>query len=375
MKVFIERIPEYKSDELDCYFTDVLAQTNLIEELAEKSFVLLKPNLLGTHKPEAAVTTHPAVVESLIRVLKRKGIKNICLGDSAGGTFRIEEVYQVTGMKDVAGRQDIELINFGKEGVEKLEVDGFELLLDALVLKAPAIINIAKYKTHSLTMFTGAVKNLFGTVPGLVKSDYHRLYPDPERLSALMVAIYKKLQPQIVLNVIDGIRGMEGEGPSAGKPRSFGVLFASRSASAVDYAAARMMGLDGNKVLTINPSLEVDGLSPEDIEIPRDWQNFRFPHMKLSRASLYSTFINKIPQSMQRLFYRLYDYYPAFNKKCRLCRICVDSCPVKAISLEEGDATPEIDYNICIKCMCCHEFCPYNAVYIKKTLLAKLLLR
>lgn len=375
MKVYIDRIHEYDPVLLDKYFSNVFREEKIVEKLTEVEQVILKPNLLGSHLPEAAVTTHPAVVESIIRVLQEAGIKDILLGDSPGGTYRTEDVYKVTGMYDVAEKTGVKLLNFGKGGVENIERDGYNLKIDSGILRNAAIINIAKYKTHSLTVFTGAVKNLFGTVPGLIKSDYHREYPDPANLAALIVAIYREIQPRIVINIIDGVWGMEGEGPSAGKARNFGILFASVSAPALDYTAAGMMGLEGSKVDTIRLSMEADGLSPSGIEVDDMWRNFRFRKMKISRASRYSVFINRIPKFMQQWFHKLYDYHLAFNDKCRLCRICEESCPVKAITIAEGASKPEIDYHKCIKCMCCHEFCPYKAVYIKKTLLAKLLLK
>ena len=375
MKIHIEQIKDYDLEKIYNYFSTIIQTENLGKKLAVLDYVLLKPNLLGPHKPEAAITTHPTVLRGLIRVLRDNGVRNISLGDSPGGTFRTENVWQVTGMKELAESEGINLVNFGTEGVVSLKDGEFELLIDTQVMKAPAIINLAKYKTHSLTMFTGAIKNLFGGVPGLIKSDYHRLYPDRNKFSQLLVAVYQALQEKVVLNVIDGIWGMEGEGPSAGDPRNFGLLMAARSASALDYTAARMMGFDPYKIQTIKIAMEKDGLTPGDLEIATQWESFRFPKVKIGKASLYSAFINRVPKPVQQLFYRLYDYYLAFNKNCRLCRVCVDSCPVKAIEIKEGELTPLIDYQKCIKCMCCQEFCPYNAVYIKKTLLAKLLLK
>jgi len=374
MRVHIDRIKSYDSEKLEQYFSTLFDREKLGDKLRGKESVLLKPNLLGGHKPEKGVTTHPVVMRSLIRVLKAKRIRNIRIGDSPGGTARIESVYEITGMKAVAEAEEVELLNFGKSGVKRLNRDGFELWIDSQVLEAPAIINLAKYKTHSLTMFTGAVKNLFGTVPGLKKSDYHRLYPDPERFAAMLVALYQQLRSQVVLNIVDGIWGMEGEGPSSGKPRQFGVMFASESASALDYVAAAMMGFKSKTIPTVIYSMRNDDLLTDDIEIGQEWENFVFPKVKRGRGSLYSSFINRVPKFVRKLFYRLYNYYPAFNSKCRLCRICAESCPVQVITIKDGASTPEIDYSHCIKCMCCYEFCPYGAVYIKKTLLAKIIL-
>jgi uncharacterized protein (DUF362 family)/Pyruvate/2-oxoacid:ferredoxin oxidoreductase delta subunit len=372
MKVYIERIPDYNLEELYSFFDELFSQEKLELKL-NKPEVLVKPNLLGAHHPEKGITTHPVVLEALISLLQEKGYKPV-VGDSPGGTVRIEEVWEKTGMAELADKFGVGLLKFGKQGVTRIKDGDFELLLDTTVLTYPAIINVAKYKTHSLTMFTGAVKNLFGIVPGLVKSDYHRYYPHPDDLAALLVAVYNQIKDRVVLNIIDGIIGMEGEGPSSGQSRNFGVMMASCSASALDYTAAGMMGYQSLKVPTVKLSLDSDNLKPENIEIDSEWQDYVFKGTKIGVPSLSSKFINLMPNFMQQVFYRLYDYYPDFNDNCRRCGICVDSCPVKAITLKKGDLTPVIDHKICIKCMCCQEFCPYKAVALKKTFLAKLLM-
>lgn len=379
MKVHLDKIDNYDLDKIIQFIERVSTEENIWEKLTNKK-ILIKPNLLGPHTPDKAVTTNPVVLEAVIIVLQKRGF-DIYLGDSPGGNISIDNLWKVTGIKDLVQKYNLKLIIFGEKGVVKIKSAEFDLVLDKQVMDFPAIINVAKYKTHSLTMFTGTVKNLFGVVPGLTKSDYHRLYPKPMDFSELLVRIYDELKDKIVLHLMDGIVGMEGEGPSSGTPKNFGVMFASLSGSGLDYIAAKMLGFKADAVPTIKMSMKNDGLSPQDIKIPSEWKDHVFHGTKIGKASISSALLNKLPSFMQKLFFQAFDYYPDFNNNCVMCLVCKEGCPVQAISFDEKMALKDelkkltIDRKKCIKCMCCQEFCRYRAITLKKTLLAKLILR
>jgi len=373
MQVLIEKIASYDYDKIRRFLESVASQTALWQRLEGKKRILLKPNMLGAYEPERAVTTHPVVLEVLIDMLREKD-KEVIVGDSPGGTTSVEQVYQKTGLKELTERKQVQLVNFSEYGVVNRQTQHHNFGISKYIFEVDAVINVAKYKTHSLMYYTGAVKNIYGTIPGLKKSDYHKQNPELEKFSTLITELYLAVKPQIALNIVDGIIGMEGEGPSAGEVRSFQVMFASLSAGALDTVAAQMMGFKKEQLKYIEKVLQAEGISEEEIQLEKRWRSFQFKKVKIKRVSIFIKILAYSPPVLKNIFRKLYNYYPAFNDNCRLCKVCVESCPVQAITIKEGASKPEIDYEKCIKCMCCHELCPYQVVYIKKSWLAKFLI-
>ncbi|HNW99783.1 MAG TPA: DUF362 domain-containing protein [Candidatus Cloacimonadota bacterium] len=371
MKVQIKKMNEYDLPLLKAYFTELFKEHDLWRKLRNKKKILLKPNLLGAFEPEKAVTTHPIFMEAIIQILLERE-KEVLVGDSNGGTTSIQKVYDKTGMANLAERYPIKLINFSEVGIEERSHNGYTFPVSKAFLEADAVISISKYKTHGMMRFTGAVKNLYGVIPGLKKSEYHKLNPETDKFAALVTNLYQSLKDRIVLHIMDGIIGMEGEGPAAGSPRRFGVIFSSENGTALDYVAASMMGFDWRKVPIIWQSLHEEGILPSRIEVAPEWQNFVFPEVKLGIVSFSSRMMNRIPSFGKKFIRKQLEFYPDFNEQCRLCQVCVKSCPVQAITYTKGYKHPVIDYSKCIKCLCCHELCPYHAVYIHKSPLAKM---
>lgn len=373
-RVFLEHVSSYDIKKIKDKLHFISTQADLWKRIHSKSTILIKPNLLGAYTPEKAVTTHPAVIEAFVQLLLDHG-KTVWIGDSPGGIVNSKLVWEKTGLLTIQKKYDCKIFDFGKEGIQNKNFLKLTIPIDKHVLDADAIINIAKYKTHSLLLYTGAIKNLFGVVPGLKKSDFHKQSPDPDDFARIICSIYEILKDKIALNVIDGIVGMEGEGPSAGKPRAFEMLFAGEYASAVDIIAAQMMGFKPNDVEYIQQCLRTDQLDYDEIEYPEEYHGFVFAKINTGPVLRRQRLIKTVPKFLQSAFTRLFDCYPDFLPSCKLCRICEKSCPVNAITISAHDTTPNIDRNTCIKCMCCHEFCPHHAIFIKKSPLAKLFIR
>jgi uncharacterized protein (DUF362 family)/Pyruvate/2-oxoacid:ferredoxin oxidoreductase delta subunit len=311
------------------------------------------------------------IVEALIQLLLENG-KEITIGDSNGGTVSLQKVWEKTGMADLASRYPIRMVSFANTGVGEIKSEDMIFPVAQEFLDADAVINIAKYKTHAMMRYTGAIKNFYGLIPGLKKSEYHKLYPETAKFAGVLAKLYAGVKHKVVLHLVDGILGMEGEGPSAGLPRKFGVLFISESASALDYVASRMMGFDWRKLPLIEKCLQLDGLLPSRIEVSAGWQDFQFANVKLGLVSMSSRMLNYIPGFAKGFLRKQMEFYPDFADTCRLCQVCVKSCPVHAISFTSGDKHPLIDYGKCIKCLCCHELCPYHAIYIHQSGLARM---
>ncbi len=377
MNVYTEIIDQYDPERVYRFVKRTLEP--VLDANPEKQTILLKPNLLGRFSPERAVTTHPVVMDAVARLLHEKG-KTIWIGDSSGGTVSSEYVYAGTGVKEIAKKYGGKAISFEKSGAVKKRVtfpDGstVELIFSKAFFDADGVINLCKLKTHSLMRYTGAVKNLYGVIPGLKKVDFHREFPKPPHFGNLLTEIYVALKEKILFNVMDGILGMEGTGPSSGKPRHFNAMLASEHAPSLDKVALEAMGFKLSQIGYVRDALKRDGIEPARIEVRDENGPLDFGKVEINPVLWRSRFLGSLPGDVRKILRKIIDYYPAYKSNCKLCGICIESCPVKAISLPEGASVPVIDRNKCIKCLCCHEFCPHDAMEIKGTFIANLILR
>jgi uncharacterized protein (DUF362 family)/NAD-dependent dihydropyrimidine dehydrogenase PreA subunit len=317
--------------------------------------ILIKPNLLSPQKPEKAVTTHPSVIEELCKILKEKKAR-IYIGDSSG--YDTDLAFKMSGIDKLSGYGKI--VNFEKIEREFFNLGGGELSrvpLPKILKEVDLIINVAKLKTHSLTQVTLCVKNLYGCVPGNLKQKYHRVLPSPERFSELLMRIEEKIKPG--LNIIDGVWGLEGEGPGAGgEPIKSKVIIAGRDARAVDIIASELMGFNPNSIYTNKFS----GMEIEDIDVIGNGKDIKLRFKRpRSYEVTFSVWLSKLLPKPKIKFDR---------KKCVRCGICEKKCPVKAITLKPY---PECNSDKCIRCLCCIEVCPHDAIYVGEHWLRKIL--
>lgn len=342
--------------------------------------VLLKVNLLMKKRPEEAVTTHPSVVEAVVRLVQEAGGIPI-IGDSPGGSYTasaLQGIYARSGLKEVAERTGAELnLDIGQEVVSHPEGKLVKsLTVTKSVIDADVVIPLSKLKTHGMMTFTGAVKILFGVIPGLLKAEYHLKMPDVRNFADLLVDIATWVKP--TLSIMDGIVGMEGDGPSAGKPRSIGALLISEDPFALDVAATHLIGLKPEKVPTILAARERGLVSRiEEVKLSGDartlWriQNFVIP----KAASVNFIDMVPLPQNVKTFLLNRVRPRPVFQHDlCVGCSDCVKNCPPKALVLNEKNR-PQIDLEACIRCFCCQELCPHQAVEIVKPRLGRKLFK
>ena len=370
-KVQIRKIETYDLPQLEAAVGDFLGQANR-PRIKRSKRVLLKPNLLGAFPPERAVTTHPVLLEALIRHFLELG-KEVWIGDSPGGTANVEQVWKVCGLSDLAQRYPVKLVNLSTAGYRELQWEGIPVKISEVFWQCGIVINIAKYKTHGLVGFTGALKNLYGLVPGLVKSDYHGRYPNSVDFSHLLLALYGLTRARLSYSFIDGILGMDGIGPSGGRARNFGLLLGSRSVSSLDFAAARMMGFRLDDVPYLSEALQMDGVLPSRVHVPTSFRDFALPDVDIRAVKYSYRVLRRVPRFAHHLVQRYYGKRPVISNRCQKCGICVKSCPVQAISAPSKFTLPAIDPRKCIKCMCCHEMCPHGAVDVHKTFLTRII--
>ncbi|MCX7921354.1 MAG: DUF362 domain-containing protein [Clostridia bacterium] len=344
--------------------------------------VLLKVNLLMKRKPEKVTTTHPSLAQALAELVIEAGGKPI-IGDSPGGHYFynkkvLEGVYETCGMKEAAEKSGAEL-NYNTEMIDVPYPEGkITKTIKTIkpVLEADKIINIPKIKTHMMTVYSGAVKNLFGIIPGGNKMDYHLRFEDVRDFADLLIDICSFAKP--TLTVMDAVIGMEGYGPTSGNPKKVGLIMASADPFALDVAATNIIGLQPEQVPTIKKSIE-RGLCTgdvKDIDILGETlervavKDFKKPTVKVA-LNFYN---NALPKPIVKAINRMIKPKPRFKyDTCKSCAVCAKSCPPKAIEMKNGK--PVLDLNKCIRCFCCHELCHFEAIDIKRAWYAKWILR
>ena len=308
---------------------------------------------------------------------RKRGGKAV-IGDSPGAALAhtkntLIKLYRACGLDRVAMETGAELaLDTGQEIVAfpgGRRVKRFEIIKPAI--EADLIINLPKFKTHSFTRLTGAVKNIFGLVPGLIKPAYHAKIQDVDEFSAMLVDLLELINP--CLTIVDGIWAMEGSGPGSGDRREVGLIVAGQSAPAVDVVLSRIMGVDPETIPTVNECVR-RGL------LDADWGDIEIRGVGLKEAvedgfavpagnpTAFPAWANLLLPLIKRFF----TTRPVINTdQCRLCGDCVRVCPVEAMEISQKKVT--IDYRKCIRCFCCHETCPHRSIRIVRPLVQRLL--
>ncbi|RKZ33081.1 hypothetical protein DRQ33_04805, partial [bacterium] len=282
--VILKRVGEYNEADIQAILAEMLNSANLLNKIKSGSRVLIKPNLLSARNPNSAITTHPTVVSAVAKMVMESGAIPI-IGDSPGGVAqRTKQVYSTTGISQLAQKLSIETISLeAKSAIEYKLPDGEILYVSRILDEIDCIINIPKLKTHSLVLTTFATKNLYGLVPGFRKSEYHKIYPTPTKFSWLIAELYQRVKEKVIFSVLDGIIGMDGDGPSAGRVRKFGIIAVSDSCSAMDCAIENLVGLSSHSPVVrelerrkLLPEFELNWFgepieSIDDFKIPSNW--------------------------------------------------------------------------------------------------------
>jgi uncharacterized protein (DUF362 family)/NAD-dependent dihydropyrimidine dehydrogenase PreA subunit len=331
--------------------------------------VLLKPNMLAAKPPERAVTTHPALLRAVIVAVQAAGA-TVLVGDSPGigGQRRVAER---SGMLAVIEETGAELVAFE----ETADVGGSGMFkrfqLARPYLEADRVINLPKLKTHEMMTMTCGVKNLFGAVVGTAKAGWHlKAGADRELFARMLLEIYQLRPPD--LTIVDAVLAMEGDGPGSGDPRQVGLLLAGTNPVAVDVIAAEVAGIP-KKLLYVERAAQRLGLAGADrstittaglpLEAARV-PDFRLPHISDVQFGLPAFLKN-------RLRHYLTSRPEADPAKCRLCGVCRDACPPRAITVAEGRL--RFDYHRCIRCFCCRELCPDAALTVTEGALLRII--
>jgi ferredoxin len=272
-------------------------------------------------------------------------------------------------MLEVCEARGVPLVNFEASGPVKRSVDGRIYHVARAAAEADYIVSVAKFKTHVLTLLTGAIKNLFGSIPGFRKSTLHLENPRPRPMSRALVDVFSLVPPWV--SVVDGVVAMDGNGPSSGRLRKLAFLAAGSDSVALDAVLAKIAGVhpmqvpttaeayrrglgDGPLERTEFPLLRPEQVAPADFRIPGNWK------------------FSLIPGFAGRVLGSLLWIKPVIAVDvCTGCGECVDVCPADAITMDDKKAA--VSRGLCISCLCCHETCPAGAVRMRKSRLAGLI--
>jgi uncharacterized protein (DUF362 family)/ferredoxin len=372
--VAVARCESYEPKAVKDALIAALAPMNGLDWVKPGMKVIVKANLLMLMKPEKAATVHPQVAVALCELLIERGA-SVVLGDSPGGPFSaayLSSIYSTTGMRAVIQTGAVLNDDFSQTEVSNPDaVAAKEFHLTSYLMKADAIIDLCKIKTHGLMAFTGACKNFFGAVPGMRKSEYHYRYNTHERFANMLVDICEWCKPR--LSIADAVVAMEGNGPSGGTPRFMGAILAAFNPHALDLAAAHLMNLGVQDVPTLRAAFE-RGLIPEDVSGLNTFGNlasFVIPDFQLTPKHDVKLWGSKEPMTAGILS-RLFANSPRVDPdQCVGCGDCATVCPANAIKI--ADRRAKIDKGKCIRCFCCQEFCPKAAIRVYRPLPARLI--
>jgi uncharacterized protein (DUF362 family)/Pyruvate/2-oxoacid:ferredoxin oxidoreductase delta subunit len=374
-RVIIIRCDTYADDQVLAAIQtgfDMLGGISVFAKPGER--IVMKPNILIGTDPDKGVTTHPAVFRAVGKLLKDAGA-SVSYGDSPS-FGKSEPNLRKSGLKEVGDELGFVVADFnsGRPVSHKDALLMKKFVIANGVLDSDGLISLPKLKTHGLVRFTGAVKNQFGCVPGLLKSQYHVKLPDPYDFATMLIDLNTLIKPR--LYIMDGIVAMEGNGPRNGKLKRLNVLLLSSDPIALDATACRIIRLNPEIVPTAKPG-EKAGLGTYHVEnielmgeaiesfLDASFEVNRTPPVPGSGGRFRVFLKNRITQK------------PVIDKaKCTCCGTCVTMCPVqpKAVDWYKGDKSrpPRHDYNRCIRCYCCQEICPEGAIYLGSPLLARI---
>lgn len=377
IKVSVQKCDSYEKLLVHNAVKDLLEPLGGMKAFVKKGDrVLIKPNMLSCKEPERAATTHPAVIEAVVRECFDAGALEVFVGDSPPAIFgRTEDFWHKTGFAEATEAAGGKLLCFEKDEKENVnfKVMGNDVTASVIktVFDADTVISISKMKTHNLTRITGAVKNHFGFIPGFAKALWHKRFTKVDEFSAFVSELAKSLP--VKLHIMDGIEAMDLQGPASGRVKKNNVLIASESPVAVDMGFCKVVGLKPQAVPIMRYCKKI-GWGPASL----DDVEFVGTPMEECLVKGYivppAPPIYLVPDFILELIKKMIWTGPALKSgKCAKCGRCKNICPAKAI--EVGEKPASFDRTKCISCFCCMEVCPVEAIEMKASPLMKIILK
>jgi len=244
-ETFVANAPSYDSN-LESIVREALRELGFGRTRIQGKSVLLKPNLVEPDSAAPHINTHPTVVESVVETFRSWDAAEVIVAEGAGHVRDTQLVLQESGMAKMLKEAKIPFVDLNHDNVNKvsnkLGLTSFrDLYLPSSLLRADLVVSMPKMKTHHWAGFTLSMKNLFGTMPGICygwpKNILHY-----EGIFESILDITATVRPQLA--IVDGIVGMDGDGPIMGRPKHVGALVFGTNLPAVDATSVRIMGYE-----------------------------------------------------------------------------------------------------------------------------------
>lgn len=340
-------------DRIAAKVVEMLARVTGVETCGQR--ILLKPNAVGPYPPSAGVTTSPPLIQALCDALPERGYEILvgdCPGESSGTT---EEIFVKTGIFAASGKRFINLGQQAQQVVFPCRKSGLVAIAKA-VLDADVVVSLAKLKTSCYMMFSGAVKNNYGIIPGTQKAKIHNEFPGRDDFADMLIdlaAIPKKL-----VAVIDGSTVMDGNGPVHGHIRTENIYIISEDVFAADYAVAQLLGLKINEVPVLKQAQKRGLFFPEEVEMESE------ASLPLANIQLPITLSSYQHETSAAVADEKVEHIASIKmvvdqNRCTCCGHCTRVCPVQAMQMTPY---PTIQHAKCIRCYCCNELCQVGAI-------------
>jgi uncharacterized protein (DUF362 family) len=248
-ETFIARVPDYSAD-ISRSIKDGLSALRVTSDEIRGKRILLKPNLVETHPDSDHINTHPMVLHGAVDAFLTLGAREVLIAEGSGHNRDTLLVLEESGLSDVLVKDNIRFVDLNDDDVYVVPNSGGRSRLKNLIFPETLrgvdwIVSMAKMKTHHWAGATLSMKNLFGVMPGCY-------YGWPKNvlhwagINETIMDIYATLCPHFA--IVDGIVGMDGDGPIMGTPHSAGILVLGKNYPAVDATCARIMKINPYKL-------------------------------------------------------------------------------------------------------------------------------
>ena len=322
--------------------------------------VMIKPNVLRASEAAEGIVTHPAVLAAVVDKVVTLGPASLIVGDNPGlfSYGANEAAFDQTGLMAAARGY---YRNIGLDAIPvPFNTDFMETVrISRAIVEADFLISLPKFKTHGLTVMTGAIKNSYGFLPGAQKARLHKIAGSPARFHDLVVEVFRLRVPDLF--IVDAVVGMEGNGPASPELREIGLILASDNAVAMDTVMATMMGLDPSRLQFLRKAADAGLGSWNMDEIRIDGKLVALENFKLPPLGGEAIHDNAAVQEMLESKTQLIPQ--ADTDGCTACGTCIEQCPAQALSMV--DDLPQVDMTSCVTCFCCQEICPEKAMVLQ----------